>query len=382
MSKLSECFSIEDLRKLAKIKLPSVMYDYIEGGAENELTLKWNKESFTNYEFVPRVLKDVSEIDLSVKVQGLHLDIPIISAPTGMSRMFHHKGEKAVVSASHKAGAAYTLSTVSTCSIEDIAASSDGPLFFQIYSWHNKGMVVDFIERCKRANYDGIMLAVDLATLGKRERDLRNGHGRPKVLRKNVARSALGKPGWLFNYLTKPSWKMANMVEHFPNGADAKKVINEVNSQFSPSVNWEETEQLLEYWHGSFMLKGVQCVEDAVKAVELGASGIIVSNHGGRQLDGAPATLDLLPEIVEAVGSKIEILIDGGITRGSDVIKAMALGANAVLIGRAYLYGLAAGGEAGVTKSYEILKDEMIRVMQLIGCTSLDELDESFVRKH
>ena len=382
MSKLDECFSIADLRQLAIKNLPSVMFDYLEGSAEDEITAEWNRSSFSKYEFVPRVLKDVSKIDLSTKCQGVSIDIPIITAPTGMTRMFHWEGEKAVVRATHKAGTAYSLSTVATTSIEDISKESKGPLFFQIYAWHDREMVCDFIERCKKSNYDGLMLAVDLASLGKRERDLRNGHGRPSVLRKNTALSALSKPAWLFNFLTKPKLRMANMVEHLQHGADALKVVDSVNQQFSASVTWEDAKELQKLWGGKFMLKGIQSVEDAVLAAEMGATGIILSNHGGRQLDGAPAGLDLLPDVVKAVGSDIEVIVDGGITRGSDVIKAIALGAKSVLIGRAYLYGLAAGGEAGVTKTYDILRDEMTRVMQLIGCSSLSELGEQHVKRH
>lgn len=382
MSKLDEAFTIEDLKRIAKSKIPSVMFDYVQGGSEDELTLDWNRKAFSNYEFVPRVLRDVSKIDLSTTVQGVDLKIPIISAPTGMSRMFHHLGEKAVVKASHKAGAGYALSTVSTTSIEDVAKESNGPLFFQIYAWHNRDMVFDFIERCKNEKYNGLMLAVDLASLGKRERDLRNGHGRPGMLKKNTALGALTKPAWLYHFLTKPKWRMANMVNHLPHGAEAMKVIENVNEQFSPSVNWEDVKELQKQWNGKFMLKGIQSVEDAIMAAEHGVSGIILSNHGGRQLDGAPATLDLLPNVVEAVGSDVEVLIDGGIQRGADVIKAIALGAKSVLIGKAHLYGLAAGGEAGVDKSFEILVDEMTRVMQLIGCTSVSKLDSTYVRKH
>ena len=357
------------------------MFDYLEGGAEDELTVKWNREAYSQYEFSPHVLNDVSMVDLSTTVQGIDVELPVISAPTGMSRMFHHEGERAAAKATHHAGTAYCLSTVATCSIEEIAGASNGPLFFQIYAWHDRNIVMDFIERCKKVGYNGLMLAVDLAALGKRERDLRNGHGRPKVLRKNTGISALSKPKWLYHYLTQPKWKMANMIEHLPHGADALKTIDTVNSQFSAAVDWNEARKLLELWDGPFMLKGIQSVGDAVKAAELGASGIIISNHGGRQLDCAPATLDLLPGIVNAVGSQVEVLIDGGIHRGSDVIKAIALGARACLVGRAYLYGLAAGGEEGVTRAYEIMKDEMVRVMQLIGCRSLEDLDSGFVRK-
>lgn len=381
MSKLSDCHTIDDLRKLAKKRVPSVMFDYLQGGSEDELTLKWNREAFSKYEFVPRVLRDVSKIDLSSTIQGVDLQLPYLIAPTGMSRMFHHLGERAVVKAAHNHGSAYTLSTVSTTSIEDVVAESQGPTFFQIYAWHDHNMVLDFIERCKKSQYNGLMLAVDLASLGKRERDLRNGHGNPGALRKNTALGALKRPAWLYHFLTQPKWTMANMVDHLPHGAEALKVVDTVNEQFSASVDWDDAKHLMDLWGGKFMLKGIQCVEDAVRAAEMGASGIIISNHGGRQLDGSPATLDLLPEVVKAVGSDLEVLIDGGVLRGSDIVKAMALGAKGVLIGKAYLYGLAAGGEAGVNRTFEILTEEVIRVMQLIGCKSIAELDASYVKR-
>lgn len=381
MAKIEYCTSIKDLKKLAKKKVPFVMYDYIEGGAEDEITLDWNSRAFQEYEFVPRVLKDVTEIDLSSTMQGVKLDLPVMAAPTGMSKMFHHSGEKAVAIAVHKAGGAYALSAVGTTSIEEVADATKGPKFFQIYAWKNKKMVNDFIIRSSEQGYDGLILAVDLPTLGKRDRDIRNGHGRPSLLRRKVAQGALLRPKWLLNYLTHPKWRMANMIDHFPHRADAMKVIDNVNEQFRASVTWEDAAAMCKQWNGSFMLKGIQSVADAIKAVEIGATGIIISNHGGRQLDGAPATLELLPEVVQAVGDKLEVLIDGGIMRGADIVKALALGANAVLVGRAYLYGLAAGGEKGASRAFEILKDEIIRVMQLIGCTSIGELDHSYVRK-
>lgn len=378
---VKECFSINDLKKLAQKKMPSVMFDYMEGSAEDEITAQWNINAFEKYEFVPRVLRNVENIDLSTSIQNINLEIPIISAPTGMSKMFHHEGEIAVAKASAKAGTAYTLSTVGTSSIEDIANVCSGPKFFQIYVWKNKNMTQDFIERCKQNNYNGLMLAVDSPALGKRERDLRNGHGRPKVLRLNIAKSALSKPYWLYNYFKNPKWRMANMIEHMPHGAETTKIIDDVNAQFRADVNWDDVQKMMDQWQGTFILKGIQSVADAIKAAEVGVSGIVLSNHGGRQLDGAPATLDLLPEVVKAVGNKIDVYIDGGIRRGSDVVKALALGAKAVLIGRAYLYGLAAGGEKGVDRTYEILKDEMTRVMQFIGCDSIAKLNEGYIKK-
>lgn len=381
MSQLSDCHTIADLRALAEQQLPSVMFDYIRGGSEEELTLRWNREAYAQWEFVPRVLRNVEHIDLSTTIQGVKMGLPIIAAPTGMSRMFHYLGEKAVVKAAHAAGSAYSLSTVSTTSIEDVAAASQGPKFFQIYAWHNRKMVADFIERCKRAEYDGLMLAVDLPALGKRERDLRNGHGRPGVLRRNTALAALSRPQWLFRFLTSPKWCMANMTEHLPHGAEALKVIEDINAQFDATVDWQRAQDMMTEWGGKFMLKGIQSVEDAAMAADMGASGIIISNHGGRQLDGSPSTLSLLPDVVKAVGHRTEVLLDGGIERGSDVVKALALGAKGVLIGKAYLYGLAAGGEEGVARSYAILRDEMERVMRLIGVNAVSELGPQHVRR-
>lgn len=388
-----DCHSIFDLKKRARKKLPSVMFDYIEGGSEDEQTLQWNRDAYAKYEFKPRILNNVSEIDLRTTVQGIDIDIPVLSAPTAMSRTFHYEGERAVARATHKAGSIYSLSTVATCSIEEIAtiareatdfrSTKKGPLFFQIYAWHNRDMVKDFIKRCKDQGYEGLMLAVDMPVLGKRERDLRNGHGRPRILRKNTALAALKRPAWLYHFITKPSWKMANMIEHLPYGASALKTVDTVNQQFSAAVDWDEAKRLRDEWDGPFILKGIQSADDALKAAEAGASGIILSNHGGRQLDGAPATLDLLPEVIQAVGShtSTEVMIDGGIMRGADIIKAIALGAKATFIGRAYLYGLAAEGEKGVTKAYDILREEMIRVMQLIGCRSLSELSPDCLKR-
>jgi len=381
MSRVNDCHSIADLKAAARARMPSVLFDYIEGGAEDEITAAWNRDAFSNYSFLPRTLRDVSKVNLSTTVQGIKIDLPIIAAPTGMTRMFHHEGELAVAKASHKAGTAYTLSSVATTSIEDVAMAAKGPLFFQVYVWHNRKMVQDFMDRCRKMNYAGIMLAVDLAALGKRERDLRHGHGQAAKLKWNMARSAISKPAWLYHYLAEPKWRMANMVQHLPHGALADKVLEKVNEQFDASVTWEDARELMKAWGGKFILKGIQCKEDAILAAEMGASGIVISNHGGRQLDGAAATLDLLPEIVEAVGNDIEVMIDGGITRGSDVIKALALGAKACLVGRAYMYGLGAGGEKGVTRCYDILREEMVRVMQLIGCSDVRELGPQYLRK-
>ncbi|MBU0992321.1 MAG: alpha-hydroxy-acid oxidizing protein [Proteobacteria bacterium] len=381
MANINRCYSIEDLNKKARKALPGVVYDYIAGGAEDEITVKRNRDSFSAYEFAPRVLRDVRQIDLSATMLGKAYSMPLFCAPTGMSRLFHYQGEKAVARAAYQANIPYSLSTVSTCSIEEIAALSHGSNFFQIYVWHNRDLVSEFINRCKTCRYDGIILAVDVAVFGNRERDLRNGHGRPLELQIKTALSGLTKLKWFFRFLTSGKLKMANMVDHLPYGGDAQKAIDTVNEQFDASVTWDDAKKLRDKWEGNFILKGIQCVDDAVKAADMGATGIVLSNHGGRQLDFAPPALDILPEVVNAVKGKIEIFIDGGIRRGSDVIKAMALGANGCMIGRPYLYGLAAAGEEGVKKALDILKTEMERVMRLIGCDAIKKLDSSYIKK-
>jgi len=381
MSKLENCFSIQDLKKLAKRSLPGVMFDYIEGGAEDEVTLNNNKQSFQNFEFVPRVLRDVSKIDLSSRVQDIHTALPIVIAPTAMSRSFHYQGELAVAAAAKNSGIPYSLSTMSTCSIEEVAAVKENPGFFQIYVWKDTKMVDDFIKRCKQSGYQGLMLTVDLPAPGNRERDLRNGHGNAKKQKRKIAIGALKTPKWLYRLLTSPELILANMVEFLPHGANLSKTIETVSQQFDASVTWEDARKMRDKWQGKFLIKGIQSVADAKKAVEIGATGIVISNHGGRQLDGAPSAMNILPEIRAAVGDEIEVLIDGGIRRGSDIIKAIALGATACLIGRPYLYGLAAGGEAGVDRALEILETEMERVMKLIGCDSIKNLDSSYIRR-
>ncbi len=381
MVDINRCYSIDDLNRAAHKALPKVIYDFIEGGAEDELTLRRNLQSFDHYEFVPRVLRDVSNIDLSRQVLGIDCRMPLVCAPTAMSCMFHHQGEEAVALAAAKAGVPYTLSTLSTRSIEQIATLSSGPKLFQLYIWHQRALVDEFIERCRQNGYQGLMLAVDLPALGKRERDLHNGHGRALELRLKTALGAWRTPRWLYHFLRGGPPQMANMLAHLPDNANALKTIDVVNQQFDASVSWQDAENLRAQWQGMFVLKGIQSVEDAKRAVTMGASAIVLSNHGGRQLDGAPPAMAILPAVLDAVGGELEVLIDGGIRRGADIIKALALGANACMIGRPYLYGLAAGGEAGVSRSLEILRSEMERVMKLIGCDSLDRLDASYVRR-
>lgn len=380
---LSRCYNIEDLRALAKRRLPGVIFDYIERGAEDEITMQRNQQVFSDYAFLPRVLRNVSRVDLSTSVQGIPIRMPLLLAPTGLTRMFHHEGEAAVAKAAHAHGLIYSLSTVSTTALEDIPPSAATGNFFQIYIWNDKTIVDDLIERARRSGYKAIYLAVDTAAFGNRERDLQNGQKLPLLLQANIIKGALlpARWPWLVNFLKISPLRFANLVGHLGHGAQLAKVVTDINAQFNAAIEWEDARNLQKRWGGPFIIKGIQSVEDAVLAAEMGASGIVLSNHGGRQLDGAITALELLPEVVAAVGTRTEVYIDGGIRRGSDVIKAIALGARACLIGRPYLYGLAAGGGAGVERSLQIFHEEMTRVMQLLGCSRLDELSPAHVRK-
>lgn len=381
-SRLSRCYSIGDLRSLAKKKVPGVIFDYIERGAEDEVTMRRNRQVFERYSLVPRVLRDVATVDLTTEIQGRKANMPLMMAPTGLTALFHHQGEPAVARAAHQYGVPYCLSTVSTTSVEELAAVGEGTNFFQIYVWHNREIVQDLVKRCQAANYHGLCLAVDTAALGNRERDLQNGQKIPLLLKLNIVKGALPPQRWpwLANFLKRNPLRFANLVGHVPHGAQLDKVVTDINEQFSAAVTWEDARKLKAQWGGPFIIKGIQSVADAVAATEMGATGIVLSNHGGRQLDGAITAMDLLPEVVGEVGDKTEVYMDGGIRRGSDIVKAIALGARACLIGRPYLYGLAAGGQAGVEACLTILQQEMVRVMQLLGCKSLTELNSDYVK--
>ncbi|MDX1696104.1 MAG: alpha-hydroxy acid oxidase, partial [Ketobacteraceae bacterium] len=359
-----------------------MIFDYIERGAEDEHTLQRNLDVFRQYSLVPRVLRDVSDVDLSTTLQGLKASMPLVIAPTGLTGLFHHQGERAVARAAHKHHLPYCLSTVSTTAIEDIPGPPESTNFFQIYIWHNKDIVNDLIARCKASHYKALCLAVDTATLGNRERDLQNGQKIPLLLKLNIIKGAIhpARWRWLANFIRVNPLRFANLVDHVEQGARLDKVVTDINEQFSAAITWEDAARLQEQWQGPFIIKGIQSVADAVLAAEMGATGIVLSNHGGRQLDGAVTALELLPEVVAEIGGKTEIYIDGGIRRGTDILKAIALGANACWIGRAYLYGLAAGGQQGVEKCIEILKEEMIRDMKLMGCKSLAELTPDHIR--
>ena len=382
MLTLSRCNKIDDLRTLAKRRLPRSMFHYIDGGADDEVTLRRNTDAFDDYELQPRFLRPVNEIDTSVTVLGRNLDVPFLIAPTGMSRLFHHHKENAVARAAAQFGTFYTLSTLGTASLEEIAEEIGGPKMFQIYILKDRELTLEFVDRCKAANYDALCLTVDVPLAGNRERDKVTGMTMPPKFTLKSLLSFVTHPYWSFNYLLHPDFRLANVVHRVDAlGKGAMGLIEYVNSQFDRTVTWDAAALIVEQWGGPFVIKGILTAEDAVQAREIGATAIMISNHGGRQMDCVPAPIDSLRPIREAVGGEIELIVDGGIRRGTHILKAMALGADAVSIGKAYLYGLAAGGQKGVELALQILKDELDRDMALMGCRKINELTREFVQR-
>ncbi len=356
------------------------MFHYIDGGADDEVTLRRNTTAFDDYELIPSQLRDIESINLNTTLFGKKLDLPFFLSPTGMSRLFHHGKELAVARAAETHGALYSLSTLATTSLEEVAAVHSGPKMFQVYILKDRGLTRELVERCKAAQYDALCLTADTPLAGNRERDLRTGMTMPPRFTLSSLWSFATHPAWAFNFLLKPDFHLAN-VAHRVDALDggSMALIDYVNSQFDRSLTWKDAEWLAEEWGGPFIIKGLQSAEDAQRAHNVGASAIMISNHGGRQLDGAPAPIDCIEPIRDAVGNDLELIIDGGIRRGNHIVKALALGANACSIGRAYLYGLAAGGEAGVHRSIDILKTETERTMALLGCNDVTALNASHV---
>ena len=380
MGVLERCHNIADLRKLAKRRVPRPMFEYIDGAAEDESTFRRNTEAFMEYDLLPRYLVDVDEVDTTTRVLGADLAWPVILAPTGMSRLFHHMGEIAVARAAARSGTMYSLAAMgSSVSIEDVGRETQGPKMFQVYVLRDSELNLELIERCKGADYGAMCLTIDVPTLGNRERDLRTGMTIPPTFGPGSLLDFARHPAWVWHLLTKPRLTMSN-VQHKLGRGGLTTVAKYVNSQFDPSVTWDRAAQMIESWGGPFAIKGILCPEDARCAVEIGATAVIVSNHGGRQLDGAVASLDVLSEIVDGVGGRAEIILDGGIRRGSHVVKALALGADACMIGRPYLYGLGAGGERGVDRAMAILRTEIERAMRLLGCRRIEDIDGKFIR--
>ena len=379
--KLNDCHNFSDFRKLAKKKLPSPIFHYIDGAADDEITHRRNTLAYDDVDLVPSVLVGVENIDLSTTIFGRKIELPLYCAPTALQRLFHHEGELAVAKAAQKYKTMFGVSSLGTVSVEEIGTMIDTPKMFQFYFHKDRGLNNSMIERAKAAKFDVLALTVDTITGGNRERDLRTGFTSPPKLTLSSLFSFVSKPMWTINYLTKPKFELPQLQDYVGEGTNIAISIGEYfSTMLDQSVNWNDAEKLCSQWNGHFALKGIMSVEDAKKAVDIGCTGIMVSNHGGRQLDGARAPFDQLAEIVDAVGDKIDVICEGGIQRGTHILKALSIGAKACSGGRLYLYALAAAGQAGVERALNQYRTELERDMKLMGCTSIDQLNRSNLR--
>jgi L-lactate dehydrogenase (cytochrome) len=373
--------TIEDLRRASRRRLPKAVFDFIDGGAEDEVALRRNREAFGRVAVVPRALVDVREIDLATTVLGQRVAAPILLAPTGLCGMATSRGEIPVAAAAVEAGLVFTVSCMSSVPLEEVIREVPGGHWFQLYVWRDRGITQSLVERAAAEGYRVLVVTVDTPVLGQRERDHRNGATIPPRITFRNALGTLRRPRWLITMARGPRVTFANV----PETAEARRLRPFALSPFAnrltdPSVTWRDLDWIRGLWKGPLVVKGLMSAADARLAAQHGADAIVVSNHGGRQLDSAPGTLEVLPEIVEAVGDELEVFLDGGVRRGTDVAKALALGARACLIGRAYLYGLAVGRRPGVARAIEILTSELRRAMALMGCTRVDELGRHCVR--
>jgi L-lactate dehydrogenase (cytochrome) len=373
---------VEDLREIARRRLPRGVFDYIDGAAEDEITAARNEDAFAALEFCPRVLRDVSAVDASATLLGKPSALPLVLAPTGFSRMAHSRGELAVAKAAERAGVPYTLSTLSTRSIEEVAAvAPEARKWFQVYVWRDRGLVEEMLQRAQKSGYEAIVITVDTAVLGRRERDVRSGFSLPPKLGLGTLVDGMLHPGWTYDFLRGGPIQFSNVVGRgVGDGGNAVALAQYVNSQFDSGLSWKDLDWFRARWNGPIVLKGVQTVEDAKLAAEAGVEAVALSNHGGRQLDGSPPPLELVEPVRQAVGDALEIYCDGGTRRGSDVVKALALGANAVMVGRAYLYALGAAGEPGVDWVLEFLRSGVERTLALCGQQRARDVERSLVR--
>jgi len=369
--------NIDDLRTLARKRLPRAVFEFIDGGALDEITLRANQEDFQTIRLMPRVLTDIESRNQSVELFGRRYDTPIILAPTGLAGLLSRRGELSAVRAASRSNVPYCLSTMATCSIEDIASEVDAPNWFQLYVLRDRELTKAFIERARNARCSALVLTVDTKVQGPRERDMRNGFTVPPRFTATTMLDFAMHWRWLLDVGLGPKIKFRNFVDTNVDADDAVTITQFIAGQYDLSVNWRDVEWFKSQWGGAVLLKGLLSPEDALLAINSGIDGIIVSNHGGRQLDGAISAISALPAIADAVAGRIPLILDGGVRRGSDVIKAIALGATACMIGRAWLYGLAAGGESGVERALGILRDEIDVSLALLGCSDLSQVDRS-----
>lgn len=378
--RLNDCHNFHDFRTLARKRLPGPIFNYIDGGADDEVTLRRNSESFERCDLVPNVLRGVSSLDTSVTVMGQKLAVPFYCSPTALQRLFHHQGERAVAAAAARYGTMFGVSSLGTVSLEELRKAHSGPQVYQFYFHKDRGLNRAMMERAKGAGVNVMMLTVDSITGGNRERDLRTGFSIPfKLNLAGVTQFAI-KPQWALNYLTHEKFSLPQLDQHVDMGGGAMSISRYFTEMLDPAMTWDDVAEMVRLWSGQFCLKGIMSVADARRAVEIGCSGIVLSNHGGRQLDGSRAAFDQLAEIVDAVGDRIDVIMDGGIQRGTHVLKALSRGAKAVGVGRYYLYPLAAAGQPGVERALGQLKTEVERGMKLMGVTSLDQLSRENLR--
>ena len=379
--RLSNCHNIDDLRRLAKQRLPWPVFDYIDGAADDEITKTRNTSAFDEVDLVPDVLAGVSDIDTSRQIMGRNSALPLVLSPTALQRAFHRDGERAVAHAAEKFGIWFGISSLATHSIEEIAALTNGPKLFQLYVHKDKGLNASMIERCREAQFDALALTVDTIVSGKRERCLRSGFTTPPRFSPSSLWSYATRPRWTLDYVFGPKFRLPNLDGHVQEGSGKSVSIQDYfNTMLDTGMDWDTAARIRQDWGGTFALKGVMSAADARRAVEIGADAIWISNHGGRQLDGSRAPFDQLDEIVDAVGGEIEIILDGGVRRGTHILKSLASGATAASGGRLYLYALAAAGQPGVERAISILKEEIERGMRLMGVASIDQLTADRLR--
>ncbi|MER9584096.1 alpha-hydroxy acid oxidase [Mesorhizobium sp. M0276] len=378
--RLKDCHNFSDFRRMAQQRLPGPIFNYIDGAADDEVTYRRNTESFDTCDLVPNVLRGVSEIDMSVTVMGQKLAMPFYCSPTALQRLFHHQGERAVAKAAAKYGTMFGVSSLGTVSLEEARRISSSPQVYQFYFHRDRGLNRAMMQRAKAVGVEVMMLTVDSITGGNRERDKRTGFAIPfKLNLAGMLQFAL-KPAWAINYFTHEGFKLPQLDEHVDMGGGTMSISRYFTEMLDPSMTWDDVAEMVKLWSGPFCLKGVMSVEDARRAVDIGCSGIVLSNHGGRQLDGSRAAFDQLAEIVDAVGDRIDVIMDGGVQRGTHVLKALSLGAKAVGVGRYYLFPLAAAGQPGVERALELMRAEIERGMKLMGCSSIEQLSRNNLR--
>ena len=378
---INSCHNFRDFRNLAKSRLPSPIFHYIDGAADDEVTYRRNTEAYDQCDLVPNVLTGVENIDMSTTVMGQKLDLPIYCAPTALQRLFHPDGEIGVGKAAEKFGTMFGVSSLGTASIEEIANLISTPKLFQLYVHKDQGLNNYLIDQCKEHNFDTMAVTVDSSVGGNRERDLYTGFTIPLNLSIKSVISFATHPAWAFNYFTKPKWELSNLNKHVTEGTNLMTSIGDYfTKMLDNSLSWKKIEEINKKWGKQFAIKGIMSVEDAKKAVDVGATAIMISNHGGRQLDGSRSPFDQLEEIVNAVGDKIDVICEGGIRRGTHILKALSLGAKACSGGRMYLYALAAGGQKGVERALGNLKKEIERDMILMGVSNISELSKKNLR--